>query len=279
MSSESIFNKLREDGILQKDEKLDRIRSDLHYTKLWADAFWRRKKQHSRRVDPEIAILDKLDFSSILEIGVAYGRVAYKIIEKFPSISYTGIEVCSHSADYHKQYSKNKNQKMNLITDNFFETDQIKQKFDIIILPMNTLPSFSYKGLPNLFESVKRYLAPEGKFIFSNYKLPEIINEKNIDEFRSNRNGEILFDKNTSDRLAVENYQVEYYTTDYGARSTNIQLYHRLNNEYRVIERELFWTQLEYITKDNLLRILEQNGFLVECDNSSHSTVYIVSKE
>ena len=76
MPDENVLKKLRNNGILLKDEQLDCIRSDLHLTKLWADAFWRRRKQHSWRTDPEIAILRKLEFSTVLEIGAAYGRVA-----------------------------------------------------------------------------------------------------------------------------------------------------------------------------------------------------------
>ncbi len=254
------------------DGDITNIRSDLHRSKLWADSFWRRKNYHSRRIDPEIELLRSMKFDTILEIGAAYGRIANKITEKM-NINYTGIEICDYFKPYYNEY--NKEGKFEIIFTDFFDK-MIDKTFDIVLLPMNTFPTFTYSSISMLLDKVKKYLNDDGKFIFSTYKLHEDINSDNINRYKRRIAGELLID--IKDRIALESHQYSLEITEYGASSKSIQMYHRLDNKYNILEKELFWTYIEYITHDSLLELLINSDFKVEVNETSHSMVYIATQ-
>ena len=272
MSEEQLLEKLIRIGFLSKNEGFEVIRGDLHYTKLWADAFWRRRFSHEKRVDPEIRIIKELNFQNVLEIGSGYGRIAYKVLEEYPETNYTGIDVSPSFSKYHVEYSEKKKHRMQLLHLNFFKED-LEGKYDLILLPMNTLPTLPFQALVPLFDKVRTLLSDKGSFVFTTYKLPNQIEDMNLTKFTRNRSGELLIDE---DRITIETYQLDLQMKEYGVKSTNVQLYHRLNNSYDKVERGIFWTQNEYVVTNIFDELILKSGLQFEVDETDHSRVYTV---
>ncbi|MHA2363509.1 MAG: hypothetical protein ACXAC7_06100 [Candidatus Hodarchaeales archaeon] len=179
---ESEMKILKEKNFLLPDDRVERISLNLHQSQTWADVFWRRRHSHSQREDPETSFIFKYNPKTILEVGTAYGRVLKKIAElnmkHTKKAEIIGIEICHHFKQYFHQYKEeNPILKSNkIIFDDFFRTTLLNLNyFDIIILPMNTFPSFDYNQLKFLLSTVKKYLTDKGIFILSTYKLPENI--------------------------------------------------------------------------------------------------------
>jgi len=158
---ESELQKLHDFGFLMQNESISDIRNDLHSSEIWADVFWRRRKNHAKRDDPEIQFLFDNDPKTILEIGTAYGHVLNKIaLENEKQVNKAvlfGIEICKHCKKYFQAYSKNHTLLENcvILFDDFLKSNNLFQKqFDVIVLPMNTFPSFPISMLEDLFPTV-----------------------------------------------------------------------------------------------------------------------------
>ncbi len=170
------FNLLQERKFLLPNDKLSDIKDNLHEHEIWAEIFWRRRNRHIRREDPELSFVFQQNPSTILEIRSAYGRVLRKLVEwdsiKTDSIVFKGIEICEYFKPYFQRYQLEfpSLRKVELIYDNFLTTSRLKEaSFDIILLPMNTLPSFPFDHLEALFTTVRKLMTEDGMFLFSNY--------------------------------------------------------------------------------------------------------------
>lgn len=274
-----VVEKLKQQGILLESDHTDQFRDDLHYTKLWADSFWRRGNRHSVRKDPEIQFLKDTNPTSVLEIGSAYGRFAKQALGVLgEEVSYTGIEVCHHFQPYLQRYFNTVPSNLTLRYDNFFEITEFDNKFDSIVLPMNTLPSFPNQSLGLLLQQIKKFLKPGGYFIFSSYIIPSKISEKDlVTRFSRPRSGELLVED--ADRIAMEYVPLERSLTDFGASEQFILLFHRLDKMYSIQERAIFWNQHQFLTQQYLEDLLTSHGFSVEeRDDKSHSLVYVALK-
>ena len=97
---ESELQKLHDSGFLMANESISNIRNDLHSSYFWADVFWRRRKNHANRYDPEIQFIFDSNPTTILEIGTAYGRVLNKIAieneKQTKKAQLFGIEICKY---------------------------------------------------------------------------------------------------------------------------------------------------------------------------------------
>ncbi|MHA1302823.1 MAG: class I SAM-dependent methyltransferase [Candidatus Heimdallarchaeaceae archaeon] len=250
---------------------------------------------------------------TILEIGAGYGRILKKIVEKFldpeiaekqtiSQIEIVGIEICKAFRPFFETYKKgiipelkqnhSPNQNNNtpysilfdIIYDDFFETDRLEENyFHMILLPMNTLPSFSYSMLPKLFQTIHKYLREDGIWIFSTYKLPEQFDKQFDEQFdrkleRDRYSGELLVDLDNG-HIATELFQLRTLRTHYGISVINYHAFNVLRRDYSLVERQLFRTIQEFIIPSHLEELIEQSGFKLEFkDNSSHSTVYGFTK-
>lgn len=273
--------------ILLPGESIADIRSDMHRSEIWADIFWRRKTHHANRKDPDIDFITQFKPQSILEIGSAYGRVTHKIcdlvkdLEKTPKI--TGIEICTHFAPYFDSYmNKNHLMAVETIYDDFLTTDALlPDSYDLVILPMTTIASFVPNSLSLLLSRVNEVLKTGGVFIFSNYKLP-MTTQQLYSSLLKDRpyNAEILPALDTdfvpSDSIIAESYQLEVKSTDYGASTTNIITFTKINRTFELLNHQVFCFQTNYYVRSFMIQIIEANGGeILEIDDTSHSTVYI----
>lgn len=192
LSFEDELSILKDNRILYETENISNINHNAYSTKIWADAFWRRRKNHSNRFDPEIEIVTKHHPSKVLEIGSAYGRVTRKLIESInQTAELSGIELNPHFEEYAKNYAETYPSlgSVEFIFDDFLDFQKGSGgEFDLIVLPMNTFPGFTTDVLSNLFDAVKINLEVDGKFIFSTHKFPQ-----NLDKYTEcNYSGEFL---------------------------------------------------------------------------------------
>ena len=282
---ESELQRLHDFGLLKQNESISDIRNDLHSSEMWADVFWRRRKNHANRQDPEIQFLFENNPKTILEIGTAYGRVLNKIAleneKQVKKAQLFGIEICKHCEKYLQTYSKKHSllEDCNILFDDFFKTNDIFQKqFDVIVLPMNTFPSFPNSTLENLFSAVRKHLNPKGSWVFSTYKPKTADNKFNSENLEANHSGELLVELNKY-VIAGEHYQFPAVKKDYGMRAISYSSYTRLTREYKLIEREVYRNTREFINPDDLRKIIEVNDFHINfIDTSIHSAVYSLSK-
>ncbi len=282
---ESELEKLHDFGFLMKNESVSDIRNDLHSSETWADVFWRRRKNHVNRDDPEIQFIFNNKPKTILEIGTAYGRVLNKIAveneKQTNKAELFGIELCKHCQKYFQDYTKKHLllENCKIIFDDFFEINNIYQKqFDVIVLPMNTFPSFPTSMLKDLFSAIRKYLNPNGSWIFSTYK-PKTTDSKFISEnSMMNHSGELLVELG-KDVIAGEHYQFPAVKKGYGMQVITYSAYTRLTREYKLKERKIYRNTKEFINPEDLKKLIMENDFHINfIDTSSHSAVYSLLK-
>ncbi len=282
---ESELQRLHDFGFLLENESVSDIRNNLHSTEIWADVFWRRRKNHASRSDPEIQFIFDNNPKTILEIGTAYGRVLNKIAveneKQANKAKLFGIEICKHCKKYFQDYSKTNSllEDCSIYFDDFLKTKDVFQKqFDVIVLPMNTFPSFPISMLKDLFLAVRKHLNPKGLWLFSTYKPKTTDKNYNSENLPENHNGELLVEL-SEDIIAGEHYQFPAIKKDYGMQAITYSTYNRLTREYKLKEREIYRNIREFINPDNLKKIISDNDFHIEfIDTSSHSAVYCLSK-
>ncbi|NPD89058.1 MAG: methyltransferase domain-containing protein [Asgard group archaeon] len=278
------LQKLNDFGFLMENETISDIRNNLHSSEIWADVFWRRRENHSKRFDPEIQFIFDNNPKTILEIGTAYGRVLNKIAveneKQTKKANLFGIEICKHCKKYFQAYSKKHPllEKCNILFDDFLKGSNVHQKqFDVIVLSMNTFPSFPFSMLENLFSAVRKHLNPNGSWIFSTYKPKATDNKYNAKNLRKNYSGELLIEL-VKDIIAGEHYQFPAIKKDYGMQAITYSSYNRLTRDYKLKERQIYRNTREFINPDNLKKIINNNDFSIEfIDTSSHSAVYYLS--
>jgi len=220
-----------------------------------------------------------------LEIGTAYGRVLSKIAveneEQTTKAKLFGIEICKHCKKYFQAYSKEHPllEDCNVLFDDFLKTNYVFQKqFDVIVLPMNTFPSFPILMLEDLFSAVRKHLNPNGLWIFSTYKPKTSDKKYNSENLRKNHSGELLVEIG-EDIIAGEHYQFPAIKMDYGMQAITYSLYNRLTREYKLKERGIYRNAREFINPEDLKKIIKDNDFQIKfIDTSSHSAVYCLSK-
>ena len=282
---ESELQRLHDFGFLMENESISDIRNDLHSSEIWADVFWRRRKNHANRSDPEIQFIFDNNPKTILEIGTAYGRVLNKIAvenkKQTKEAKLFGIEICKQCKKYFQAYSKKHPllENCNVLFDDFLKTNNVFQKqFDVIVLLMNTFPSFPILILEGLFSAVKKHLNPNGLWLFSTYKPKTTDKKYNSENLPENHSGELLVELGEG-IIAGEHYQFPAIKKDYGMQAITYSTYNRLTREYKLKERVIYRNTREFINPDNLKKIIRDNDFHIEfIDTSSHSAVYCLSK-
>lgn len=60
----------------------------------------------------------------------------------------------------------------------------------------------------------------------------------------------------------------------------NVQYYHRYSNSFDLLEKGLFWTQIEFYTSEYLQNLVQSLGMYLELlDDQGHSLVYQIGHE
>ncbi len=273
---------LQEKGILLDTDLASDIRSDLHLSKIWAKVFWRRRKRHKDRVDPEVPLALEQHPASVLEIGAGYGRVLQKIAQRNQKTggkieNLLGIEICPYFEPFAEAYKEASSfSNYSIIFDDFFSTESLfPGSFDLILLPMNTLPNFSISLMPVLFQKVKQLLRPSGTWIFSTYKISDF--ESLQHSFKEKYSGELLVELR-EDIIVGEFFSFAPKKMNHGYRITNYSIYNTLSRKYDLKTREIFRTLQELIDPAFLHPFIEEQGFDIDfIDDSSHSRVYALS--
>ena len=270
---------LRAHEVIFDDEDSHDISSSLHLSPTWADVFWRRRYSHSSRPDPEIPFIFKDHPKTVLEIGSAYGRILRKILEYRSSLDYhpeiEGIELCPSFSKYFELY-KTEYPILNdthIGFDDFFTAEKLlSNQFDVVVLPMNTFPSFSYNTLDSLFKRVLSLLNENGKFIFSTHKYEKVKSLKPGQK----HDGTLQFEL-SEDIIASEYFSFPLTKTDYGLQIVTYLIYNRFSRKYQLKKREIFRTIEEFIEPLLLKELINKHGFSIQLiDDSSHSSVYVL---
>lgn len=273
------FNNLQEIQFLLPSDKISEIKSNFHETSTWANVFWRRRRSHAKREDPELPFVFQQNPSSILEIGAGYGRVLRKLIEghewDLSSMKFQGVELCNHFMPYFHRYQRDHSSLKNchITFDNFLTTSVFKNTtFDVILFPMNSFPSFAFSTLKVFFLTVHRYLAKNGMFLFSTYKIQDQL-LTSLD-LRKGHDGELLLELGEG-AIAAEYYEFPVIETEFGAQIVTYMCYNTFSRDYTLETREIFRHTLDFGLHPLLQEIIESSGFHIKIfDDSSHSLVY-----
>ncbi|MHA2250488.1 MAG: methyltransferase domain-containing protein [Candidatus Kariarchaeaceae archaeon] len=266
---------LHDNGFLFSGESEESIKEDTCET--WPEVFWRRKERHSKRLDPEIAVISNYNAEKILEIGCAYGRVLRKILESNDGSEVMGIERCPNFQQFHQKYSLDYPilDTAKIIFDDFFSTTKVKNNyFDLIVLPMNTFPIDKSR----LFSRVKQYLKTEGRFIFSTNKFPYDFDLDTLDKSKDHSyDGELLVELGNHS-IAVEYFNFGWEVTQQGVKQVYYTAYHKFSLEKQLISRELERSEKEIFDPKKLQEMIVNQGFTIELrDEQSHSDIYVLS--
>ncbi len=273
------FNNLQEIQFLLPSDKISDIKSNLHETGTWANVFWRRRHNHSKREDPELTFVFQQNPSSILEIGAGYGRVLRKLIEghewDLDSMRFQGVELCNHFMPYFHRYQRDHPslKKCDIIFDNFLTTSAFEgTSFDVILFPMNSFPSFDFGSLKAFFLTVHRHLTKNGMFLFSTYKIQDQL-LASLD-LRKGHDGELLLELGQG-AIVAEYYEFLVIETEFGAQIVTYMCYNTFSRDYTLETREIFRHTLDFGLQPRLHEIIETSGFRIKIfDDSSHSLVY-----
>ena len=268
---------LNENNLLFEIGNIENIKYDLHLSKIWAEVFWRRLKNHSRRPDPEIELIKSINPSTVLEIGSAYGRVLTKIANVLGTDGkkITGIEICKKLEPYYNKYKLQYPvlNDTNIIFDDFFNSSRLEENsFDLIVLPMNTIHSFSFDFFNKILLKVKKLLKSNGKFIFSCSK----ISTQSLKEGRlkSEYGGELLLELGNYP-IAMEYFSFDGNIGENGVESISYHFYNLFTKNYNLEYRQIYRVCNYYPYAEFLKETIENNGFKIELiDDKSHSLVY-----
>ena len=69
--------------MLKENDSLSEIVFGSYNYTNWSEIFWRLKKRHQNRPDPELPFIKKSNPKTVLELGSAYGRFTRKILVFF----------------------------------------------------------------------------------------------------------------------------------------------------------------------------------------------------
>jgi phospholipid N-methyltransferase len=270
---------LKDNKILHETENRNSINNNVYSLEIWADAFWRRRNNHAKRLDPEIDIVLSYSPSKVLEIGPAYGRVTRKLIETANySMELSGIELNQYFEKYTNIYAGTypSLNSVNFIFDDFMEFRmESGREYDLIVFPMNTFPSFPIEKLSNLFDSVKYNLQEDGTFVFSTNKFPH-----NVDKYSEHSYGGELLVELKQDPIAGTFYTFPGIETEFGYQLISYSIYTRFDNVCIPKERIVNRSINNFYRPEILEQLINENGFIINSiDNSSHSSVYCLQNE
>ncbi|MFW9997821.1 MAG: class I SAM-dependent methyltransferase [Candidatus Odinarchaeota archaeon] len=278
---EQELEQLREEGFLLPEEGIRIFNGNIYNSDFWAEVFWRRRERHSTREDPEIQHVFKKRPRNVLEIGSAYGRVLRKLAEMNEktgsNASITGIELCSYFDSFFQQYSREHPvlNKTRMVYGDFFSSRELASNtYDVILLPMNTLPNFPFSMHPRLFKRVHVLLVDDGYWIFSSHKVSSAIYST-----KAEYQGSILLEKKQGP-IINEFYGFASQKTDYGARIVSYSRYTKLTRDHEKEQSFLFRSVVEFILPEIIDKLAREHHFKVAYrDDSSHSTVHVLQKE
>ncbi|OLS24859.1 MAG: hypothetical protein HeimC3_17340 [Candidatus Heimdallarchaeota archaeon LC_3] len=271
-------NILKSKKILHPDDSVENVLLNHGETKEWADVFWRRRYQHENRSDPEIDLVFETSPTSVLEIGTGYGRILKKLDKerqrKKLSTKLFGIERCKHMESYFLLFKKQQPSlsDVEIYYENFFRSKQFrKRKFDVIVLPMNTFPSFHSK-LDLLFRTVKNYLSEDGLFIFTSYKIPQ--NRTKEERRKGKYSGELLVEEEKKPIL-LEAFRFTETEGPYGIETVTYLIYYRFFEYYSIHKKYIYRLEHFVPQKNQIEKIITENGYKVKFFNDeSHSLVF-----
>ena len=270
---------LKQLNILESEDSINSINESFYLSSLWPEVFWRRKTRHQSRPDPEIPFVIGLQPKNILEIGSAYGRVTRKLID-IAEESVTGLELNPNFQNYIEKNTEcyPELNRANFIYGSIFEAKKVfpKSNFDVILIPMNTVPNFPFDSLDLLFKNLNEILAKEGYCVFSVHNRK--INSDDLEQNKDSFDGELLVEKRKPS-IAQIAYSFPLKQTEYGYSQISYLIHHILNEKMCSEEKIISRSMIEFVETNILERIIVNNGFSIESiDKSSFSKIFIIRK-
>ncbi len=275
---------LKKIAFLPKDTKPEGIILGSYSFPEFAEIFWRRKKQHARRPDPEIEHIKKANVKNILEIGCAYGRFTRKILEisQDHQISVTGIELIKEFVTYKNLYKEEfpDLDSCRFIYDSILNAKQYfkEEEFDLIVIPMHTFENFTIGFIKELLEIISYLLTFSGIFLFS-VNRKRGLEERKTWFFHESYSGELQVEKN-KDPIASIAYSYPGEEKEYGYQTVHYAVYYFMNKE--MIPQRKIITRYEHdiFLQGPLLKLLEKYGFIVnDITEETYSIIYSLSKK
>lgn len=279
---------LKQMDFLNQEDSIDVIHEGFYQCSEWPEVFWRRRNLHAKRPDPEMPFIKNLKPRKVLEVGSAYGRVTRKIIallqeEDTPlsSMAVTGLELNPYFQEYTSLYSKEYPEllKAKFVYGSVFEVERVLPdvEYDVVVIPMNTVPNIPFEKLDDLFKNLKHVVNQDGHCIFSvhNRKFGDnkIVTPKDI------LDGELLVERGKKS-IASICYGFPIRKTVYGYSSIYYCIYFLLNREMCSEKRIITRSVTEFVNSNAMKEIITKNGFKIDfIDDKTFSRVYGIRKK
>ncbi|MHA2253954.1 MAG: class I SAM-dependent methyltransferase [Candidatus Kariarchaeaceae archaeon] len=282
----SEFVELNKIGILAKTDSISDIVHGTYLYENWAEHFWRRRKSHARRPDPEVTFVEKANPRTVLEVGCAYGRFTRKILElngkrsQQDQIAVTGIEINPQFEQFQKLYSEEHSilQNGTFLFDNILNCDKLfpKHSFDVVVIPMHTFPNFGIDFIKQLLPKLRYLLSPDGQCIFSTNKtLRNINNPESLSQ--DDYSGSFDLEKGKPPKASIV-YTFPAQKKDFGYRRIYYIIYYSFNTVMDTTERIITRSIDDIILPDKLEKLIKEFNFNINyIEEEQFSMVYGIS--
>ncbi len=206
----------------------------------------------------------------VLELGSGTGNFLVTLTEK--DFAVTGIDISEEMLHKAEKRAREKHLESNQIKADMRNFD-LGQKFKLIFAAGNSLQHLnSIEDVENCFESVKRHLDNEGRFI------AEVFNPS-LELLSRDPNEKFFIGEYTTDDGLVEVTENVFYDAATQVNHINWHYKNRLMNEERTVEftmRQFFPQELDYLFIKNGFRIEQKFGNFDESEFSRNSPKQII---
>jgi len=207
--------------------------------------------------------------AKILDLGCGPGLYA----EQFSELGHhvIGIDINQYSIDYAMENAKKKDLKTKYIKGSYFNVT-FKEQFDAVIMIYCDMGTHSNENRDKILRQIKKYLKPNGKFIF------DIFTEKLTEEKKESRWWEYCdqagFWKDKPHLLLSETFHYKessLFCYQYVVITESTQ------NVYRVWERYYSKNEIRQLLNDHGYEIVKiETGLIPENDFTSNEVMFVV---
>lgn len=149
-------------------------------------------------------------------------------------------------------------------------------EFDVVVIPMNTVPNFPFEKLNSLFKNLYDITKQDGHCIFSVHN--QKFDDDTIKLQKDNLGGELLLEKGKRP-IAVIFYDFPIRKTPYGFSRTTYLIHAFLNKKMCSDKRIISRSVTEFPDSAVLEDLISKNGFTIDfMDTKTFSKVYVIKK-
>ncbi|MCU4177778.1 class I SAM-dependent methyltransferase [Carboxylicivirga sp. N1Y90] len=184
---------------------------------------------------------------NILDLGCGPGLYSERLAKEGHKV--TGVDFSENSINYAKDQAREKKLDITYLKEDYLNLDLEENSFDLVILIFTDFGPLLPKEREQLLINVKRFLKPNGTFIF------DVLNDKNIENKISPKNWE------TADQGFWKDEPYLALSESFIYESNKVILYqHIVVDTQENISVYRFWTH--FFSQIDLRKILREHNFI-----------------